>query len=315
MSVKAGTDTQVAPPTLAGVWLALGYTLAHAALAVPARRHVDVPGFVWAVDLAVAAACGAILWRAHAVRLRAATNAIVRGALLWVPVAYFLWCYRWSGWTLHAIFPPEFTLDAALIAFENLFGQPALWLARGRSRLTTETLHAFYVSYYLYTALIGIYLHARRRYADLEEMTCAILIGYAVSYVVFALLPLWGPRWALVDAGLLPIGERRLVGYGITTWINGIQWDGMALKGGAMPSSHTSTGVVFLYWCWRLWGRRGGIPATVVVAGMALGALYGRYHYVTDVTAGALLAYAAIVVARRWTRTDDRAAARAEEIA
>ena len=44
--------------------------------------------------------------------------------------AYFLWCYRWSGWTLHAIFPPETTLDAALIAFENLFGQPALWLAR-----------------------------------------------------------------------------------------------------------------------------------------------------------------------------------------
>ena len=158
----------------------------------------------------------------------------------------------------------------------------------------------FYASYYLYIVGIGVYLHARRRYADFEQMTCAALAGYAVSYVVFALVPLYGPRWALVDAGLLPIGERRLTGYAITTWINRVQWDGMALKGGAMPSSHTSTGVVFLYWCWRLWGRRGGIPATIVVGGMALGAVYGRYHYVTDVAAGAGLAYAGILLARRW---------------
>jgi membrane-associated phospholipid phosphatase len=306
MSSDAEPGRRAHLPRLAGIWLAFGYTVVHAALALFARRHVDVPGFVWPLDIGVVAACGAVLLRANGVRTTAAANPVVRGALLWAPVVYFLWCYKWSGWTLHAFFPPEFTLDGAFIAFENLFGQPALWLARGRSRFTTETLHTFYVSYYLYTAGIGTYLYARRRYADFEEMTCATLIGYAVSYVVFALLPLWGPRWALVDAGLLPIEERRLAGYAVTTWINGIQWDGMALKGGAMPSSHTSTGVVFLYWCWRLWGRRGGIPASIIVAGMAVGAVYGRYHYVTDVVAGAALAYAGIVVARRWIRPERR---------
>lgn len=285
---------------MVGVWLALGYTVAHAVLLVGALRHTDVPLGVWLGDLLALAVWASLVIRLGPMRALAARNAVARAALLWGPVAYFLWCYKWSGWTLHAVFPPEFTVDEAFIAFERLFGQPSLWLARGRSRTTTETLQAFYVSYYLYTPVIGIYLYARRRYADFEEMTCAILIGYAVSYVVFALVPLWGPRWALVDFGLLPIGERRLDGYAVTQWINRIQWDGVALKGGAMPSSHTSTGIVFLVWCWRVWGRRGGIPATIVVAGMALGAVYGRYHYVTDVLAGGLLAYAGMIVASRW---------------
>ncbi len=290
---------RVTPTTLAGVWLAAGYTLAHAVWAILARRHVDVPAFVFLVDAGVAAVCGALLLRARAAR-GMVLNPFVRAALLWGPVVYFLWCYKWSGWTLHAFFPPEYTLDNSFIAFENLFGQPSLWLARGRSRGVTETMHTLYATYYLYTAAIGLYLHARRRYTDFEEMACATLIGYAVSFLVFAVVPLWGPRWALVDAGLLPIGEQRLAGYAVTTWINGIQWDGVALKGGAMPSSHMSTGVVFLYWCWRLWGRRGGIPAAVVVAGMAVGAVYGRYHYVTDVAAGAALACVGILIADRW---------------
>lgn len=289
-------------PTLAGVWLAFGYTAIHAALLLPARRHTDVPISVWIVDFVALASCAILLARAPGIRVAVARNGVARFLLLWAPVAYFLWCYKWSGWTLHAVFPPDFTVDEAFIAFERSFGQPSLWLARGRSRATTETLHAFYVSYYLYTPLIGIYLYARRRYAEFEEMACAVLIGYAVSYVVFALVPLWGPRWALVDVGLLPIGEQRLDGYAVTRWINGIQWDGVALKGGAMPSSHTSTGVVFLIWCWRLWGRKGGIPATIVVAGMAIGAVYGRYHYVTDVVAGGVLAYVGVLIAGRWAR-------------
>ena len=298
-SARVATTGLGRAPALVGVWLALGYALVHAALALPARRFAEVPGYVWAVDLAVALVCAGVLARRARVGA-AAPNTIARIALLWAPVVYFLWCYKWSGWTLHAFFPPEFTVDSAFIAFEDLFGQPALWLARGRSRLTTETLHGFYATYYLYTVGIGLFLFARRRYVDFEKMTCAVLIGYAVSYVVFALVPLWGPRWALVDAGLLPIGERRLEGYALTTWINSVQWDGVALKGGAMPSSHTSTGGVFLYWCWRIWGRRGGIPAAVIVGGMALGAVYGRYHYVTDVVAGAALAAAGIAMAEKW---------------
>ncbi len=33
----------------------------------------------------------------------------------------------------------------------------------------------------------------------------------------------------------------------------------------------------------------GGVGAGVLVIGMALGAIYGRYHYVSDIVAGMLL--------------------------
>ena len=50
-------------------------------------------------------------------------------------------------------------------------------------------------------------------------------------------------------------------------------------------------------WCWRLWGVWGGAPALVVVAGMGLGSVYGRYHYVLDLVVGALLGLAAVWLA------------------
>ena len=72
---------------------------------------------------------------------------------------------------------------------------------------------------------------------------------------------------------------------------------GVAHKGGAMPSAHSSTAVVFLVWCWRIWGLGGGSLALVIVAGMWLGAVYGRYHYMMDILAGGLLGVAALILA------------------
>ena len=53
-----------------------------------------------------------------------------------------------------------------------------------------------------------------------------------------------------------------------------------------MPSSHTSTAVVFFFWSARLWGFWGGAVAGVVVVGMGMGAIYGRYHYASDIGVG-----------------------------
>jgi membrane-associated phospholipid phosphatase len=72
---------------------------------------------------------------------------------------------------------------------------------------------------------------------------------------------------------------------------------GVAHKGGAMPSAHSSTAVVFLVWCWRIWGWEGGAIALVVVVGMWFGAVYGRYHYMVDILVGGLLGVVALILA------------------
>lgn len=169
---------------------------------------------------------------------------------------------------------------------ERHLGQLSLEWARRGSRVLTELLHFFYAGYYAYTPVLAIYLYSKACYQEFEAMALAVNLGYAVSYTLFALIPVWGPRWALSSEGRLSASEQQLRGYWITKGINYIMYQGIAHKGGAMPSAHSSTAAVFLLWSWRLWDLPGGIPATLLVVGMAVASLYGRYHYLSDILCG-----------------------------
>jgi membrane-associated phospholipid phosphatase len=199
---------------------------------------------------------------------------------------------------LESIHPAGFSFDASLLQLEEKwFGQPSLWWARGRSRWLTEVMQFFYFSYFFYTFGLGLFLHLSGRILDFQAMSFAVTFGYLVTYTFFALTPADGPRWALVDRGLLSPSEQRQRGYALTWLVEKIMYEGPAHKGGAMPSAHSSTAVIFAVWCWQIWGAVGGIPALIVAVGMGLGAVYGRYHYLLDVFAGAFLGLVALLLA------------------
>ena len=268
------------------IWLSVAYLVAHSLLLVLGRQRPE--GLTRLLLANAALIVGFVL-------LSLSDNLFLR---LWSPILFFWWAYRWAGHTLNSIHPPEFSLDARLIRLEDrILGQPSLWWARGKRPWLTELMHSFYFSYYLYTPILGASLYLAGRFQEFEAMAGAVLSAYAISYLCFAVTPTVGPRWAFVEVGLLETSEQRLEGYGVTRLINYIMYHGPALKGGAMPSSHSSTAVVFLVWSWRVWGVWGGVPALVVVAGMWFGSVYGRYHYVLDVVVGALLGLAAVCLA------------------
>jgi membrane-associated phospholipid phosphatase len=127
-------------------------------------------------------------------------------------------------------------------------------------------------------------------------MSFAVLFGYLVSYTFFAITPAEGPRWALVSEGLLPASEQRQIGYWLTSFVEKIMY-GVAHQGGAMPSAHSSTAVIFFVWCWRIWGPEVGVLALLVAVGMWLGAIYGRYHYAIDIIVGGLLGVLSLIFA------------------
>ena len=216
--------------------------------------------------------------------------------ILWGPVVFFWWAYLWSRHTLTALHRPDVSIDKWLIRIEEHIGQPSLNWARLGNRWSTEFLILFYVTYYFYTPVLGLYLDLSGRTADFQAMTAAVCIGYLVSYAIFALVPAVGPRWSLEAEGLIHRSERRMHGYVVTAATNWLMFDGPALKGGAMPSSHSSTAMVFLIWSWRAGGAAVGSIALVVVLGMWLGAVYGRYHFITDVVAGLLLGVGAVLL-------------------
>jgi len=217
---------------------------------------------------------------------------------LWSPIIFFWAGYLWAGQTLTALHPSGITYDRQIIALEKtLFAQPSLWLARNRPKWLTEIMHFFYASYYAYTPILGIYLFDQERFFEFEAMSFAVLFGYLVSYSFFTLTPVLGPRWSLVQEGLLVSSDQRLKGYWITGFMNTLMYQGLAHKGGAMPSSHSSTALIFLVWGWRIWGFEGALLTGILVVGMWVGSVYGRYHFLIDVIVGAAIGLAGILLA------------------
>jgi membrane-associated phospholipid phosphatase len=267
--------------------LVLAYLAAHAVLVLvsptPGRRRAMIAG----IDLLLMLFCSLILAVLPAEPGR--LSGTLRTLLLWAPLCFFWWAYFWAKHTLTALHPKEQRLDEWLIRLENRIGQPSLsWAARPRPWLS-EILHLGYLSYYLYTPVLGIWMQLAGRERDFQSMSAAVCGGYLVAYVLFALTPAEGPRWSLVDKGLLDPGRRIPEGLVLTRLTAWILYRGPAHRGGAMPSSHTSTAVVFAVWAWRLGGPEAGVPAVLLATAMALGAVYGRYHFVADVAAGAAL--------------------------
>ena len=276
--------------------LPIVYLAIHALLVGVSRRLTGRDRIRILLTDAALAALFVLLCR-FADHLAAAPHGWRRIILLWGPVVFFWWAYLWSRPTLTAVHRPEFRIDPWLIRMEARIGQPSLNWARRGNRWVTEAFVFFYATYYLYTPILGLYLDLSGRTDQFQAMTTAVCLGYLVSYASFALFPAVGPRWSLEEAGLMRADERRMRGYGITAATNWLMFDGPALKGGAMPSSHSSTALVFLVWSWRTGDAVLAAVALPVVLGMCLGAIYGRYHFVSDVLAGLLLGLVAILAA------------------
>jgi membrane-associated phospholipid phosphatase len=278
------------------LWLPILYLGVHSAYLLTARYRPARVGRLLLVNIVLTAI---FLYLISLLDSSLMEERWFRLTVFWIPVVFFWWAYLWAGRTLHLFYPPGVSFDDALIRLEaRWFGQPSLHLALRYERpWLSDILHFSYNSYFLYTFALGVYLHASGRNRDFQAMTFAVILGYALAYSFFPLLPVKGPRWGLIDAGLLHESRQRLRGSWMTRATNRLMYEGLAHRGAAMPSAHSSTAVVFAVWVWRIWGGAGGLPALALVLTMALGAVYGRYHYLLDVLVGGTLGLLCLLVA------------------
>lgn len=276
-------------------WMVLPYLVAHAVYVITARRPVEGRALVLAADLVLAAGFAGLASLGNGEPWRDGPGLLL--ARLWLPIIFFWWSYVWSGKVLHVYHPPEFNYDRPVLAIESRFGQPSLWLARDRPRWLNEAMNFFYFSYYFYTPVLVVVLYGAGRLQEFEALALAVNLGYAVCYSAYPFTPVWGPRWALVDEGMLPRGERILEGYAITRFMNSIMWGDIPHKGGAMPSAHSSTAFIFLVWCGRIWGGPGWVAGVAIAGTMFVSTVYGRYHYVVDVLVGIVIGVVCLGVA------------------
>jgi membrane-associated phospholipid phosphatase len=199
------------------------------------------------------------------------------------PVVLMSFFYRASGLLVEVVVPRFF--DGAVTGLERtLFGiDPSLWLDAHPSVFLTEVLTAFYCTYYFLIPGLAVTLLFSRRDDDIKKFMTATCATFFISYLAFIFLPVAGPRFYFAD-----LYQHKLVGVLFRPLADFIM-DNAAFRGGAMPSSHVAVAVVAAFFAVRAYGRKAWFIVPVVV-GLALGTVYGRYHYAIDVVIGAIIA-------------------------
>ena len=284
----------------------LVYLGAVAALLVAARQRASS---AWPILLAAHATTAAgIIWIAWKPR---------SGILGWIrelyPLPLFVLLYRESAALNHAVF--DHPLDAWFLGAEQRwFGfQPSLVFAeRLPATAFAEILYAGYFSFYVMILGLGIRLAATDPPAARRFMGTLAAVFFA-CYAVFIVFPVVGPRvletHGIDDATLASLGLDRIgpmppgTQAGPFARLMALLYAWFEGDGGAFPSSHVIVACLTLRESFR---HRFGIRwiHTVAVVALCLGTVYGRYHYVSDVVAGLVLAPGLIAGAewlqRRW---------------
>jgi hypothetical protein len=165
----------------------------------------------------------------------------------------------------------------------------ASWHRHAPYPLLSAALHLCYGAYYWILALVPIWLLIRgKRDAFRRAVFCGALALY-VCYLVFGIFPVAGPYFTF-PSPTGPVVENwpaRYVYFMLGTGSS---------MGTAFPSSHIAASWVMVYAAWRD-ERRLALALAPVAVGLALGTVYGQFHYAVDAVAGALLAVALMAVA------------------
>ena len=250
------------PGALLCVYLILG-----AMLLILGRNRV--PPMALVVHVAVLAAIAAATW----------LPVVPAWLKRWAPLMSLLFLYTELPLLIRAAGHQTF-FDPAVIGWERaLFGgQPALeWAASWSSVVLSEILHSAYVSYYAIIFVVPAALALRGRHHEFSEALFVLLLTFTVCFVAFIVFPVSGPRyiWSTrPDVASGPVRQFAL-------WI----LESRSSRGTAFPSSHVAVATTQSLLAIFYFGRR-GVAVAIASALLAIGAIYGGFHYAVDVLAG-----------------------------
>lgn len=188
---------------------------------------------------------------------------------------------------------------------QDLFGmQPALWFSRiFSSAVVSELMYFGYVSYYLFFVVTIVYVFFRD-YKQVERVTYIILAGFFICYAIFLFLPVTGPQYYYLAAGIEKIEHGSFPDVGTyfahsTECLKAPGWDGglfynlcmMAHGAGerptaAFPSSHVAIATLVMIMAGRMRMWRYLLILAIPFIFLCLSTVYIQAHYAIDAIAG-----------------------------
>ena len=199
--------------------------------------------------------------------------------------------------------------DPFLVAADRflfLGSDPTRLLEPFMSTLLLEVLTVCYALYYFHPIVLGALLwkddlREPARAARFPAYVFGMLLVFYVSYAGYFFAPAIGPRFTVPHAGPLPRGS-------VARAIDGTLDRLETSRHNCFPSGHTMVTVAVLVEAARR-SRKTFLGFLPFAIGLFLATVAGRYHYVVDVLAGVLLAFAvggaARALARRFRQAPD----------
>jgi membrane-associated phospholipid phosphatase len=257
--------------------------------------HANLPN--WAVYLGFnLCICLAVVLIAHTLNSRAGGFAFFFRH--WYPLLFFTLLYEETRYLIHLIFPHPF--DPLINQLElAVFGvYPTVWAQKLIYPGLNEFMMFSYSSYYFLLAALGLGLFLRRKFREFDGLFFTSAVAYYVSYLGFILFPVEGPRFALLSQH-----QIELNGGFFTSLAQGlIHMAG--IQGAAMPSSHVAVAFVLLVYARRHHRTFYWVLLPLVIS-LTVSTIYGRFHYVSDVMAGMLVAAFSILLCDRVIKRED----------
>lgn len=204
----------------------------------------------------------------------------------WYPLILLPVLYGELAVLNRAIYDGRYFDDLILGWEQALFGgQPSRELAAAFPHLViSEPLHAAYLSYYfiIYVPPLLLYLSGRR--AEFRHAVFGVMLTFFVHYLFFIYFPVQGPRYLFpAPGGELASGAMYRLAHAVL--------EAGSSQGAAFPSSHVAVAAAQSLYAWRYLPRLFPVIALLSL-GLAVGAVYGGFHYATDAVVGLVLGLA-----------------------
>jgi membrane-associated phospholipid phosphatase len=200
----------------------------------------------------------------------------------WYPLAIFIPAFEETARLSHMIVHQW--QDVYLLRFEAwLFSvPPTVWLGQFATPWLTELLEFGYFSYYLLMIIVGGALYRIGNRLAFARLMSASVLAYVICYMMFIAIPMEGPRHTL-----RALHTVELTG-GPFHWAVSTLQSNAGVHGNAFPSAHVANALVCLIMA-LVYVRSLGLALIPPIFLLCVGAIYDRYHYFSDVIAGAML--------------------------
>ncbi len=219
---------------------------------------------------------------------------VARFIRLLYPIFMFTFFYKITGGLMTLLFDNFF--DWQLTGFEKaVFGvNPTLYIDQHLlNPILTEIFSFCYFGYYFMIPVFFLLVYIRKDYEIIKNALSAVCLMFFLSYLLFFLYPIEGPRWHFST-----VYVNKVTGPVFRYLVELVIKNG-AVHGGCMPSSHFGVALVLTLYSIRYY-RRWSWIITVITIGLAIGTVWGRFHYISDVVVGGIIGLGATLFAWKY---------------